>query len=171
MAYAMEPAGPLGVTDRPDEQVAPVAQGMPQLPLSGAERPGLRPDPAAVSAALRSVLDDQLLDQMVAKIRTEGVRLTGPGGFLTELLKAVLERGLAAELTEHLGYDKHDPAGRGTGNSRNGTHTQDAADRGGAGAGGGAAGPGRHVHPPWCPRANGGWAGCPTSSSASTPAG
>ena len=121
MAYPMEPAGPLGVTDRPDEQVAPVAQGMPQLPLSGAERPGLRPDPAAVSAALRSVLDDQLLDRMVAKMRTEGVRLTGPGGFLTELLKAVLERGLAAELTEHLGYDKHDPAGRGTGNSRNGT--------------------------------------------------
>jgi transposase-like protein len=37
------------------------------------------------------------------------------------MLKAVLERGLQTELTEHLGYDKHDPAGNGSGNSRNGT--------------------------------------------------
>jgi putative transposase len=35
--------------------------------------------------------------------------------------KAVLERALAEEMTGHLGYDKHDPAGRGSGNSRNGT--------------------------------------------------
>jgi putative transposase len=33
----------------------------------------------------------------------------------------VLERALAEEMTEHLGYEKHDPAGRGSGNSRNGT--------------------------------------------------
>jgi len=73
------------------------------------------------AATVRSVLDDELLDQMVSRMRDDGVRLTGPGGFLTELLKAVLERGLAAELTEHLGYDKHDPAGHLSGNSRNGT--------------------------------------------------
>ena len=73
------------------------------------------------AASVRSVLDDELLDQMVSRMRDDGVRLTGPGGFLTELLKAVLERGLAAELTEHLGYDKHDPAGHLSGNSRNGT--------------------------------------------------
>jgi putative transposase len=35
--------------------------------------------------------------------------------------KAVLERALAEEMTGHLGYEKHDPAGRGSGNSRNGT--------------------------------------------------
>jgi putative transposase len=35
--------------------------------------------------------------------------------------KAVLERALAEEMTDHLGYEKHDPAGRGSGNSRNGT--------------------------------------------------
>jgi putative transposase len=34
--------------------------------------------------------------------------------------KAVLERALAEEMSEHLGYDKHDAAGRGSGNSRNG---------------------------------------------------
>jgi putative transposase len=37
------------------------------------------------------------------------------------MVKAVLERGLAAELTEHLGYERGDPAGRGSPNSRNGT--------------------------------------------------
>jgi putative transposase len=46
--------------------------------------------------------------------------LLGPDGLLTELTKSVLERALAAELTDHLGYELHDPAGRGWGNSRNG---------------------------------------------------
>ena len=44
-------------------------------------------------AVVRSVLDDQLLDQMVAKMRADGVRLSGPGAFLTEMLKAVLRGG------------------------------------------------------------------------------
>jgi putative transposase len=76
---------------------------------------------APASAAVKAVLDDQLLDQMVARVRADGARLTGPGSFLSEMCKAVLERGLQAELGEHLGYGKHDPAGRGSGNSRNGT--------------------------------------------------
>ncbi len=50
-----------------------------------------------------------------------GIALTGEGGFLPEMIKALLERGMQTELTQHLGYDKHDPAGRGSGNSRNGT--------------------------------------------------
>ena len=37
------------------------------------------------------------------------------------MTKAVLERALAEEMTGHLGYDKHDPAGRGSGNNRSGT--------------------------------------------------
>ena len=41
------------------------------------------------------------------------MRLTGEGGFIPELVKAVLERGLQAELTDHLGYEQGDPAGRG----------------------------------------------------------
>jgi len=40
------------------------------------------------------------------------------------LTKTVLETTLDEEMTEHLGYDKHDPAGRGTGNSRNGSRTK-----------------------------------------------
>ena len=43
------------------------------------------------------------------------------GVLSAEFAKAVLERALAGEMTGHLGYDKHDPAGRGSGNNRNGT--------------------------------------------------
>ena len=39
---------------------------------------------------------------------------------MSQVTKAVLERALAEEMTGHLGYEKHDPAGRGSGNSRNG---------------------------------------------------
>lgn len=47
-------------------------------------------------------------------------KLIGPSGLLSQVTKRVLETALEAETTEHLGYDKHDPVGRGTGNSRNG---------------------------------------------------
>jgi putative transposase len=49
------------------------------------------------------------------------VRLTGEGSMLGELVKAVLERALEAELTAHLSYERHDRAGHNGGNSRNGT--------------------------------------------------
>jgi putative transposase len=48
----------------------------------------------------------------------------GPNGLLNQLTKHVLETALDAEMTEHLGYDKHDPAGRGSGNSRNGVRSK-----------------------------------------------
>jgi hypothetical protein len=51
-----------------------------------------------------------------------------PPGLLSQVTKAALELGLAEELTGHLGYEKHDPAGRGSGNSRNGS-TGNRADR------------------------------------------
>ena len=46
--------------------------------------------------------------------------LLGEDGLFKQLKKRLLERALGAELTEHLGYEKGDPAGQGTGNSRNG---------------------------------------------------
>jgi len=67
-------------------------------------------------------LDQQHFAQaLVEQARSEGVELIGPGGLLTGLTKTVLETALEAEITEHLGYDKHDPMGRNGGNSRNGT--------------------------------------------------
>jgi putative transposase len=65
-----------------------------------------------------------LAPELVERAKTEGVELIGPGGLLTNLTKTVLESALDVELTEHLGYDKHDPAGRGSGNSRNGTRSK-----------------------------------------------
>jgi putative transposase len=72
-------------------------------------------------ALRRELFSDELLDQLMSRVDADGVALTGAGGFLPELVKAVLERGMDAELTDHLGYEKGDPAGRGSGNSRNGT--------------------------------------------------
>jgi putative transposase len=56
----------------------------------------------------------------MAKVDEGGVQLTGDGGFLPELVKRVLEAGLKVELTDHLGYEKHDRVGHGSNNSRNG---------------------------------------------------
>lgn len=71
---------------------------------------------------LRELIDDRLLDELLARSRDEagGLRLTGEGSLLGELVKAVLERALEAELTAHLGYDRHAATGRNSGNSRNG---------------------------------------------------
>src|SRR4029079_9440204 len=63
----------------------------------------------------------QLAEQLLAQAKEQGVDLVGPNGLLNQLTKHVLETALDAEMSEHLGYDKHDPAGRGSGNSRNGT--------------------------------------------------
>jgi putative transposase len=64
----------------------------------------------------------ELLDALLERSRDAagGLRLTGEGSMLGELVAAVLERALAAELTAHLGYDKHAAEGNGSGNSRNG---------------------------------------------------
>jgi len=69
----------------------------------------------------RELFGEEMLDQLMAATDERGVSLTGQGGFLPELIKAVLERGMDAELSDHLGYERGDPAGRGSGNSRNGT--------------------------------------------------
>ncbi|WP_339123539.1 IS256 family transposase, partial [Pseudonocardia sp. D17] len=67
---------------------------------------------------------EQLAQQLVEAARAEGVELVGPSGLLTGLTKTVLETALEAEMSEHLGYDRHDRAGRDCGNSRNGTRTK-----------------------------------------------
>ena len=66
----------------------------------------------------------QLAQQLIETARAEGVELVGPGGLLAGLTKTVLETALEAEMTEHLGYEAHDTAGRDGGNSRNGTRSK-----------------------------------------------
>jgi len=65
-------------------------------------------------------IDPKLIDQLLGEYKSPE-QIMGENGLLKELTKAVLERALKAELTEHLGYEKHDPVGQGSGNSRNGT--------------------------------------------------
>ena len=76
---------------------------------------------SAERAAVEQLVEAGLLDELMSRVDAGDVELTGEGGVLPEMIKAVLERGLQAELTGHLGYEKGDPAGRGSGNSRNGT--------------------------------------------------
>jgi putative transposase len=69
---------------------------------------------------LAGAADEDLVRQLAAQAQAEGVSLTGPGGLLGRLTKVVLESALEGEMDSHLGYRKNDPAGDGSGNSRNG---------------------------------------------------
>jgi putative transposase len=64
-------------------------------------------------------IDNKLIDQLLADYQ-KPEDIIGENGLLKQLTKAVLERALQAELTTHLGYEKHDPAGHHGGNTRNG---------------------------------------------------
>lgn len=61
---------------------------------------------------------------LVRQAQDSGVALTGPNGLLKALTKSVIEAALDEEMSTHLGYDKHAVAGRGSGNSRNGTRSK-----------------------------------------------
>ncbi len=67
------------------------------------------------------LVSEDVLDDLMARVDEEGAELLGPDGLLSQVTKAVLERALEEELTDELGYERYDPAGRGSGNSRNGT--------------------------------------------------
>jgi putative transposase len=75
---------------------------------------------AAAAEAIAAALDPALVSRLAAQARAQGVQLLGRGGILQQLTRRFLEAALEAEMDEHLGYDKHDPAGRNGGNSRNG---------------------------------------------------
>src|SRR5215213_7361981 len=66
-----------------------------------------------------TTITPELLDQLLANYE-KPEDLTGADGLFKQLKKALIERALGAELSDHLGYEKGDPAGRGSGNSRNG---------------------------------------------------
>lgn len=71
-------------------------------------------------AVVPTSMDDRLIDELVSRAQAEGLQ----GGLLQQLTKRLLESALEGEITDHLGYDKHDPAGRNGGNSRNGTRAK-----------------------------------------------
>ncbi|MDQ0960916.1 hypothetical protein QFZ66_004794 [Streptomyces sp. B4I13] len=83
----------------------------------------VEPGEPSEAASAKSV-DDRLIDELVGRAQAEGLQLTGEGGLLQQLTKRLLESALEGEITDHLGYDKHDPAGKNGGNSRNGTRAK-----------------------------------------------
>src|SRR5262245_22783132 len=70
--------------------------------------------------ASADAVGEQLVRQLVEQASAQGLDLGGPDGLLRRVTKLVLEGALEGELTDHLGYGKHDPAGKDGGNSRNG---------------------------------------------------
>jgi transposase-like protein len=69
-------------------------------------------------------VDAELVARLVEQARAAGLQLTGEGGLLQQLTKRVVEAALDGEITDHLGYDKGDPAGNNSGNSRNGARAK-----------------------------------------------
>jgi putative transposase len=64
-------------------------------------------------------IDNEIIDNLLKNYR-KPEDLIGENGLLKQLTKQLLERAMAAEMTEHVGYDKHDALGNNSGNSRNG---------------------------------------------------
>jgi putative transposase len=96
-----------------------VTSGDSAVVAGGGEPPAGAPE--AARRPLRELMDDRLLDALLERSRDQagGLRLTGEGSMLGELIRAVLERALESELTAHLGYERHERGG--AGNARNGT--------------------------------------------------
>jgi putative transposase len=68
--------------------------------------------------------EQQAAAELVRLAKEQGLSLTGPDGLLKQLTKSVIESALAEEMTDHLGYEKYDPAGVGADNIRNGTRAK-----------------------------------------------
>lgn len=79
------------------------------------------PPPPVEGLAELGKAQREVIAQMAPQAEDAGIALTGPDGLRKALTAQIVETALDEELNEHLGYDEHDPAGRGTGNSRNGT--------------------------------------------------
>ena len=77
-------------------------------------------DPAEAAQRLAGMLEPAQVDALLADAEASGMAIDGRDGLLASMTKAVLERALDAEMADHLGYDVGDPAGHGSGNSRNG---------------------------------------------------
>jgi transposase-like protein len=96
------------------------AEAGPSVAVPGVPGDALMAEPGR--RPLRELMDDRLLDALLERSRDQagGLRLTGEGSMLGELVRAVLERALEAEMAAHLGYGKSERGGA-AGNARNGT--------------------------------------------------
>ncbi len=92
-----------------------VIQASTEIDLEDAEVARKKPE---------SSTDRELVARLVDQARADGVELAGENGLLGRLTKLVLESALEGEITDHLGYGKHERAGGQRGNSRNGTRSK-----------------------------------------------
>jgi putative transposase len=103
-----------------DETSAAEQAPAEDVAAGGAAGPVPGPVEEAAARRLAGLVSPEAVDRLLADAEAAGVPLDGAGGLLSQMNKAVLERALGAELDDHLGYVKGDPAGTGSGNSRNG---------------------------------------------------
>jgi putative transposase len=85
----------------------------------------------AAARRLAEAFSPETIDALIKDAMAAGTPLDGVDGLLNQMTKAVLERALQAEMTDHLGYAAGDPAGRGTDNSRNGKSSKTVSTRNG----------------------------------------
>ena len=95
---------------------------VPVAALEGVE-PSVASTRASASQAVPA-LDRGLIAQLVGDAQRQGLPVDGEGGLLAELTRLVLESALEGEITDHLGYDKHERGGSADGNARNGTRSK-----------------------------------------------
>lgn len=84
-------------------------------------------EPRSTAEVAQALEASGMIDGLLAQIDSGQIQITGEGGLIPGLIKVALERGLRAELTDHLGYEKGDPAGRELPNARNGTTAKTVA--------------------------------------------
>src|SRR6202051_943441 len=95
--------------------VSSIKRGCKVICVNGHRRDDNRGEPMAI--------DLKLIDKLLGDYK-KPEDIIGKNGLLKQLTKALLERAMQAEMSEHLGYGKHDPAGNNSGNSRNGKTTK-----------------------------------------------
>ena len=92
------------------------------------KNPVMKVDASKTAERMAAVGDMEALkssgafDELMGQIDRGEIELDGKDGFIRQIIKAGLERGLKAELSGHLGYEKNEYAGRAVSNSRNGTY-------------------------------------------------
>jgi putative transposase len=105
--------------DQTESVIDGVAGGAGSEPGGRASRP-TGGEPFEIPDAIRDRLSDEVIDELLAGARTEE-EIVGPGGVLAQLTKRLVERAMSTELSEHLGYERHQEPPGGVGNTRNGS--------------------------------------------------
>jgi putative transposase len=95
------------------------------------QNPTLRTRDEEAARRIADAFSPEAIDVLLKDAKAAGTPIDGVDGLLNQMTKAVLERALQVEMTSHLGYEVGDPAGHGTGNSRNGKSTKTVSTRNG----------------------------------------